>query len=568
MKDVPKLDAYHLYEREWDSYEQLKESFEWELPEEFNVAAYACDRWAETDPERVALYIEEDPRGRGEYTFGEIQAAANRLANYLKSEGIERGDRIGVNVPQKPEAVIGHLAAWKLGAVSLPLSTLFGPDALRYRLEDSAASACIVDESTIDVFRSVRNDLDDLETVLTAGNIESADGDGGDNEIDFWTAQEGQSETFETATTSPDDDIAIFYTSGTTGAPKGVRHGHRVLLGELPLFVPWFMNLELTDDDVYWTPGSWTWMGGLFNVVLPALFYGVPTVGWNEQFDPESAFELIETYEITNCWIPPTALRMMMQEEEAAEHHDVSSVRVLASGGESLGEMIVDWVKEVFDGTAVHEGYGQTEANMTVGGCEALDAVKPGKIGKAAPGHDVRIVDPDTAEPTVEPGEVGEIAVRYEGDPVCFKEYWNKPEKTDAKVRNGWLLTEDLGKMDEDGYLEFVSRKDDVIISAGYRIGPEEIEDTLSGHEAVADAGVIGVPDDERGEVPKAYVQLADGIEPTDSLAGELQQYVKDTLAKYEYPRRIAFIDELPTTATGKIRRADLESRHENTSER
>lgn len=180
----------------------------------------------------------------------------------------------------------------------------------------------------------------------------------------------------------------------------------------------------------------------------------------------------------------------------------------------------------------------------------------------------MRIVDPDTAEPTIGPGEVGEIAVRYEGDPVCFKEYWNKPDKTDAKIQNGWLLTEDLGTVDEDGYLEFVSRKDDVIISAGYRIGPEEIEDTLSSHEAVADVGIIGVPDDERGEVPKAYVQLAEGVEPAESLTGKLQRYVKDTLAKYEYPRQIAFIDELPTTATGKIRRADLESRHENTSER
>ena len=382
MIDVPKLDAYHLYEREWDSYEQLKESFEWELPEEFNVAAYACDRWAETDPDRVALYIEEDPQGQGEYTFGEIQAAANQLANYLESEGVERGDRVGINVPQKPEAVIGHLAAWKLGAISLPLSTLFGPDALRYRLEDSAASACIVDSSTIDVFRSVRDGLDDLETVLTVGNVESGYRD---DETDFWTAQKNRSENFETVTTSPDDDIAIFYTSGTTGAPKGVRHGHRVLLGELPLFVPWFMNLELTEDDVYWTPGAWTWMGGLFNVVLPAMFYGVPTVGWNERFDPESAFELIETYEITNCWIPPTALRMMMQEKGAAERYDVSSVRVLASGGESLGETIVDWVKEVFDGTAVHEGYGQTEANMTAAAAKRSTQFVKGRSASPRP---------------------------------------------------------------------------------------------------------------------------------------------------------------------------------------
>jgi acetyl-CoA synthetase len=554
--ETPKLDTYHLDEGDWESYDQLVDSFEWEIPDEFNIATYICDRWAEADPDRVALYIKDDQRGKGEYTFGEIQTAANRLANHFEAQGIERGDRIGVNVPQKAESVIGHVAAWKLGAVSVPLSTLFGTEGLRYRLDDSGASACLIDESTVDVYRSVADDLDDLETVLTVGDVEPADG-----ETDFWDALEGHSDEFETVTTNAEDDLTIFYTSGTTGDPKGVRHAHRMHLGHLPLFSMWFTSLELTDDDVYWTPASWTWMGGLGIVVLPAMYYGKPTVGWNDQFEGEDVFGLVEEYGITNYWIPPTALRMMMQNEEAAEAHDLSSVRTITSGGESLGQTIVDWVKDTFAGADIHEGYGQTEANMLVGGCMPLDAHRPGKIGKAAPGQEVRILDPDTAEPTVEPGEVGEIGVRYEGNPVCFKEYWNKPEKTDAKIQNGWLLTEDLGTVDEDGYFEFVSRKDDVIISSGYRIGPEEIEDSLAGHDAVADAGVIGVPDDERGEVPKAYVTLAAGAEPSDSLVDELQQYVKDRLAKYEYPRHIEFIDELPRTATGKIKRTTLEDR-------
>ena len=556
--DAPKLDAYHLHEHEWDSYEQLCDEFEWELPEEFNVATYICDRWAESDPDRTALHIRDDPRGQGEYTFGELQTAANRLANYLQSQGVERGDRIGVNVPQKPEAVIGHLAAWKLGAVSVPLSTLFGSDGLRYRLNDSGAVACLVDEATYDVYAEVRDDLDALETPLTVGDVDPADG-----ETAFWTAIEGESAEFETATTAPDDDLTIFYTSGTTGNPKGVRHAHRMLLGHLPLFSTWFISLDLTDDDVYWTPASWTWMGGLGIVVLPAMFYGKPTVGWNEQFEGEDVFELVEEFGITNFWIPPTALRMMMQADEAARRHDVSSVRTITSGGESLGKTIVDWVKETFAGADIHEGYGQTEANMVVGGCEPLDADRQGKIGKAAPGQEIRILDPETAEPIDEPDEVGEIGVRYEGNPVCFKEYWNKPKKTEGKVTDGWLLTEDLGTLDEDGYLEFVSRKDDVIISSGYRIGPEEVEDSLAGHEAVADAGVIGVEDDVRGEIPKAYVQLADGHEPSEELVETLKQHVKDRLAKYEYPREIEFVDALPKTATGKIRRADLREEHE-----
>jgi len=554
---APKLDTYHFYDRDWESYEQLTESFEWEIPEQFNVASYICDRWAETDPDRIALYIRDDPRGKGEYTFGEIQSAANRLANYLESEGIGRGDRVGVNVPQKAEAVIGHVAAWKLGAVSVPLSTLFGTDGFRYRLNDCAAKACLIDESMMGVYREIKDDLNDLETVLTVGDVDP------DDELDFWDAIENHSDRFETVVTSADDDLTIFYTSGTTGDPKGVRHAHRMHLGHLPLFVSWFMSLELTEDDVYWTPASWTWMGGLGIVVLPAMYYGIPTVGWNEQFEPSDVFELIETYEITNYWIPPTALRMMMQEEDAAERHDVDTVRAITSGGESLGKTIIEWVNETFEGAVVHEGYGQTEANMLVGGCQKLDVVRPGKIGKAAPGYDVRILDPEVAEPTVSPGDVGEIGVRYEGAPACFKEYWNKPEKTERKIQNGWLLTEDLGTVDEDGYFEFVSRKDDVIISSGYRIGPEEIEDSLASHDAVADAGVIGIPDDQRGEIPKAYVQLADGHEPSDRLAEELKQHVKDRLAKYEYPRELEFIDQLPTTATGKIKRADLETEHE-----
>lgn len=556
---APKLTAYHFHEEDWESYEQLTESFEWEIPDEFNVATYTCDRWAEEAPDRPALYIRDDPRGQGEYTFGELQSAANHLANFLESHGVKRGDRIGVNVPQKPEAVIGHLAAWKLGAVSVPLSTLFGTDGLQYRLSDSGAVACLVDESTIEVFRSVKDELEDITTVLAVGDVDTQSDEG---EVEFWEALDGCSDEFETVTTTPDDDLTIFYTSGTTGDPKGVRHAHRMLLGHLPLFSAWFISLEMTEDDVYWTPASWTWMGGLGIVVLPAMFYGLPTVGWNKQFEGADVFGLIEEFGVTNYWIPPTALRMMMQEEEIAEQHDVSTVRTITSGGESLGTTIVDWVKETFEGADIHEGYGQTEANMVVGGCEPLDSVRRGKIGRAAPGQEICILNPETAEPTVDSGEVGEIGIRYDDNPVCFKEYWNKPQKTNAKVQNGWLLTEDLGTLDEDGYLEFVSRKDDVIISSGYRIGPEEIEDSLSGHDAVADAGVIGVEDDRRGEVPKAYVQLADGYEPSDELVEELQQYVKERLAKYEYPRQLEFIDQLPTTATGKIRRADLEAKH------
>ncbi|RXK50337.1 acyl-CoA synthetase [Halorientalis pallida] len=569
MSRGTRLDAYHFYEDDWDSYEQLREAFEWEVPEQFNMATYVCDRWA-TDKRRVALFGEHESRGdstpsdatgvsagdRETYTFCQFQNITNRLANYLREQGVERGDRVGVNAPQRPETVFAHVAAWKLGAVSVPLSTLFGPDAVEYRLDDCDAVAAVVDASNLDTVREARESLPALETVVTVG-----DADPQADEVTFQDALADQPRTFETVATDAEDDAIIIYTSGTTGDPKGVRHAHRMLLGHLPLFVTTMLNMELREGDVFWTPAEWAWIASLFDVVVPALYYGQPVVAYNGgQFDPETAFEVIERYGVSNFFAPPTALRMMMQVEDT-ERFDVASLRTIASGGESLGESIVEWAGATFGGTTVHEGYGQTEANLLVGGCTALTEFREGYMGRPGPGHELAIVDPETAEPTVDRGEVGEIAVRYEGNPVCFVEYWNKPEKTAGKVRNGWLLTEDLGRMDDDGYVQFKSRKDDVIISAGYRIGPEEVEDSVAGHPAAADAAVIGVPDDERGTVPKAFVVLADGHDPTDETRESLRQHVRDRLAKYEYPRDIEFVDDLPKTATGKVRRASLRDR-------
>jgi acetyl-CoA synthetase len=554
MTETPRLDAYHFYEEEWEDYDALRRGFDWEVPDRFNIAAYTCDRWAE-ERGRAALFYEDADGHTESYTFRQLRNAANRLANHLADAGVERGDRIGVNSPQRPETVIAHLAAWKLGATSIPLSTLFGPDGLRYRLDDGSAVAAVVDGSNLEAFREARAGLPDLHTVLTL------DADPTSEETEFDDALAGSSREFDTVDTAAEDESLLIYTSGTTGDPKGVRHVQRVLLGHLPLFLTTFGNMELTDGDVFWTPSEWAWIASLFDVVFPAMYYGRPVLAYRGgQFDPETAFELIERYGVTNYFAPPTALRMMQQVEDPGRF-DVDSLRAIASGGESLGLSIAEWADEVFAGAVVHEGYGQTEANMLVGDCTALFESREGKIGLAGPGHEVAIVDPDTAEATVPRGETGEIAVRYEGDPVCFTEYWNQPAKTDAKVVDGWLLTEDLGTLDEDGYLEFVGRTDDVIISAGYRIGPEEVEDSLAAHPAVADAAVIGVPDDERGEVPKAFVVLASGHEPSEDLVGALQDHVKGRLAKYEYPREIEFLEGMPTTTTGKVRRADLRER-------
>jgi acetyl-CoA synthetase len=559
MANTNRLDAYHFYEQEWESYEQLYESFEWEVPERFNTAAYICDRWA-SDADRVALYGLSADGTEQTYTFEDLRDRTNQLANYLRAQGIERGDRVGVNAPQKPETVIAHIAIWKLGAVSVPLSTLFGTEAVRYRLEDANAKACIVDRSNVETLRAVRDELATLSEVVVI------DDDDNHPETGFWDAIEDSSRELDTVDTHAEDDAIIIYTSGTTGDPKGVRHAHRVLLGNLPMFVTSVCNMEMSPDDVFWTPSEWAWVATLYDIVFPGLFYGKPIVAYepDEGFDPATAFSVIEKYDVTKYFAPPTALRMMMQVEDVENTYDVSDLRVVCSGGEALGQSIVEWAADTFDGATVHEGYGQTEANMIVGDCTALTEFKEGKIGPPAPGHEIEIVDPETAEPTVDRGEIGEIAVRYEGDPVCFKEYWNKPEKTDGKVKNGWLLTEDLGQMSEDGYVSFHSRKDTVIISAGYRIGPVEIEEALGSHAAVADAGVIGVPDEERGEVPKAFIELSSGYTPSDELKSELRSYVRGRLAEYEYPREIEFVDTLPKTTTGKVRRRDLEVRENN----
>ena len=545
-----RLDAYRFHEASWDSYDELRSAFEWDIPEQFNIATYACDRWAD-DKGRVAVfesqYGEEDT-----YTFWELRNATNRLANYLRSVGVERGDRVGINAPQRVETLISHIACWKLGAVSVPLSTLFGPEALSYRLSDADAVAAIADESNIEDFREGREETVSADSTLVVGEAGPEDG-----EADFWSAIESEPRTFDVVETDAEEDAIIIYTSGTTGEPKGVRHAHRMLLGHLPLFVTTFCNMSIEDGDVFWTPAEWAWVAALFDVVFSSLYYGRPVVAHNAgKFDPEEAFGIIERYGVSNFFAPPTGLRMMMETDASA--YDVGTMRCITSGGESLGETTVEWAAEALDGAAVQEGYGQTEANLLVGDCTALFPFREGTMGRAGVGHELTIVDPETAKETVEPGEIGEIALRYEGDPVCFKEYWEKPETTREKIRNGWLLTEDLGRMDEDGYVAFESRKDDVIISAGYRIGPTEIEETLVGHGAVADSAVIGVPDDERGEVPKAFVVLSEGETGEDDLGGDLRQYVRDRLAQYEYPREIEFVENLPKTASGKIRRESL----------
>ncbi|SDK70128.1 AMP-binding protein [Natronorubrum texcoconense] len=545
-----------------ETYAEARDSFSWDVPPDFNAAADLVGK--HDDGEQVALYQLLPGGGHEEYTFADLDAQSNAVANALESRGVEYGDRVAVVVPQKPSNVLTHLACWKLGAISLPLSVLFGDDALRYRLTDSDARVAVVDASQLETVQEIAPDCPRLESVFVVGNSGSAIGA---NAIDgvtverFADAVDREGTAFELAETDVETPAIIMYTSGSTGEPKGVLHTHGVWLGHCPAFRMYFERD--VRDGVYWTPADWAWIGALGDLVFPAWHYGQPVVGYPMgSFDPERAYEIMAAFDVTDAFLPPTAIRMLMGVDDPDGRYDLS-LEAICSGGEPLTGEILEWADEALAGVVVNELYGQTEANLLVTNCREWFPAKPGSMGKPVPGHDVAVVDSDTGE-RVETGESGEIAVRRGDDPVLFEAYWNAPEKTaavtleDGPDGDTWHLTGDLAERDEDGYLWFTSRDDDLIITSGYRVAPREVEETILEHEAVAQVGVVGVPDETRGEIIRAVVQPVDGVTGSDELRSEIRDLVREKVAAYEYPRELEFRDELPTTTTGKIRRTEL----------
>jgi acetyl-CoA synthetase len=529
------------------SYQALAAGFRWQVPPLFNIGVDVCDRWAAREPGRLALTFVEEGGAVRDYGYDELRDLSNRLANLLAARGIGRGDRVGVLLPQAPETAFGHIAIYKLGAVAVPLFALFGPDALAYRLGNAGVRAVITNREGAAKLAAIRAGLPALALVLVA------DGPAPDAE-DLHAALARESDRFAAVETRADDPALIIYTSGTTGQPKGALHGHRVLLGHLP-------GVEMSHDllpqpgDRIWTPADWAWIGGLLDVLLPALHHGVPVVARRlPKFSGEAAFDLLESQAVRNAFIPPTALKMMRAVPERPRR---LQLRSLASGGETLGGELLDWGRRVL-GVTINEFYGQTECNMVVSSCARLMPARPGLMGRAVPGHRVDVIDEQGR--VLPPGKLGAIAVRRP-DPVMFLEYWGSPEATLAKFRGDWLVTGDSGMRDEEGWLRFVGRDDDVITSAGYRIGPGEIEDCLIRHPAVRLAAVVGKPDPTRTEIVKAYLVLREGVAPGAALAADIQAFVRTNLAAHEYPREIAFVDALPMTTTGKIIRRALRDR-------
>ncbi|NMK47851.1 acyl-CoA synthetase [Achromobacter sp. Bel] len=529
-----------------ESYKQLVSQFQWQVPAAFNIGVDACDKWADGSG-RVALIYEKSDGAQTRYTFDDIKAQSNRLAHSLTRHGVRRGDRVAVYLPQAPETAVTHIAVYKMGAVAVPLFTLFGVDAIQYRLANSGAAALVTDAEGCRKLREIRASLPDLKVIYCI------DGEGEGGAVPFHPALAAESDDYTPVATAADDPAVIIYTSGTTGKPKGALHAHRVLLGHLPGVE---MSHEFFPENarLMWTPADWAWIGGLLDVLLPSWHHGVPVLARRfEKFDGTSALELMARHGVTHTFLPPTALKMM----RGAAYPDAAgplALRSVASGGESLGAELIDWGRRVL-GVTINEFYGQTECNMLVSSCSSLFDPEIGAIGRAAPGHRVAIVDEQGVE--VADGQEGNIGV-LRPDPVMFLGYWNNPEATAEKFVGDYLLTGDLGVRDAQGFIRFVGRNDDVITSAGYRIGPAPIEDCLIGHPAVRMAAVVGVPDEQRTEIVMAYVVLNDGFDGDDALVKALQAHVRTRLAAHEYPRAIRFVTSLPTTATGKIIRREL----------
>ena len=500
------------------TYESLRTGFRWSLPEHVNIGVEVADRRPRADP---AILVTDGRAITRVISFGELADDSNRLANALAAQGIGAGHRIAVVLSQRPETALAHVAIYKLGAIAVPMSTLFGPEALEMRLADAEVHAAIAEPEAAERIAGLGLGCRVIDV---------------DRDLPRMLAD--ASPRFAAVATRPDTPALLIYTSGTTGPPKGALHGHRVLAGHMPAF-------ELSHDffpqlgDRIWTPADWAWIGGLYDVLMPALAHGVPVVAFRaRRFDPEQALELIASVGIRNTFMPATAVRMLRSAK-----HSPTALRTLASGGETVGEETAAWCRDEL-GVRLNEFYGQTEANLLVGNSCAWPA-RPGSMGRPYPGHDVRVIE-------------REIAVRVAGDPVVFLGYWRNDDATAGKVRDGWLYTGDLAETDDDGYIHSIGRVDDLISSGGYRIGPGEIEECLVSHPSVSLAAVIGVPDPVRGEIVKAFVVPAPGISGSSELGEELRELVRRRLAPYEVPRVVDFLSEIPTTVTGKLQRSEL----------
>jgi len=569
------------------AYQRLHSRFTWAVPQHFNIAQVCCARWAALSgaTKRVAIEAYSTRASSTFYTYAQLQEQANRLSNALAAQGVQRGDRVAIVMPQCFETAVAYIAVLQMGAVAMPLSLLFGPDALEYRLQDSEAVLAIADASSLADLMLARKHCPLLRTVVGVG---APDAVLGLADCEFADTLAQFSTEFAPADTLADDPAILIYTSGTTGNPKGALLAQRALIGNLPGFVAsqnWFgfdPFMKGETHAVFWSPADWAWTGGLMDALLPTLYFGRPIVAYSGRFSPQTALELMGQCGVTHTFLFPTALKAMMKAYPGTPERTVRlqfalQLQAIMSAGEAVGDAVFAYCEQQL-GIKPNEMFGQTEINYIVGNCNALWPSKPGSMGMGYPGHQVRVIDDDGNEcPVGVPGDVAlnRYDVHGQADPIFFLGYWKNDDATRAKFTGDWCRTGDQAVRDADGYLWYHGRADDVFKAAGYRIGPGEIENCLVKHPAVANAAVVPKPDPERGAVVKAYVVIAPDFvaryagdtRATEQfhaeLSLELQAHVKGLLAPYEYPKEIEFVDALPMTTTGKVQRRVLRLQEE-----
>jgi acetyl-CoA synthetase len=509
-----------------DRYQQLCASHRWEVPDRYNIAADVCDRHP---PEKPAMIWERHDGSRRDVTWGELQDLANRAAHALAARGVGRGDRVAVVLPPTPETAAIFFGTWKLGAILLSMSVLYGDDGIQHRITDSGARILVTDAAHASRFdRPWAPELLVLrdETLAGAANDPVC------------------------ADTAADDPAQLYYTSGTTGLAKGIVHAHRYVLAH----EEYVYCHEVQDGERFHGMGEWAWAAGIAPLLGPWRLGAVQCVYQRKAgFDPHEQLAFLSRHEVTNVFTTPTAMRSMMAVEDAGTRYPQAFRRVCAAG-EPLNPEAIRWFRDQY-GVTVLDYYGLTESYPLVANYPFME-VREGSMGKPMPGWDVAILDED--ERPVAVGERGEICLRARSNPHYPLGYWNNDAATEETFGGEWFHSKDAARIDEDGYIWYEGRADDVIIAAGYRIGPFEVESACLEHEAVAEAAAVASPDERRGNVVKAFIVLAAGHEGSDALVEDIQGFVRERLSAYAYPRRIEFVDSLPKTLTGKIRRVEL----------
>ncbi|HVS28475.1 MAG TPA: AMP-binding protein [Solirubrobacteraceae bacterium] len=512
------------------TYERACAEHSWNVPERYNIALDVCDK----HPADKLAMIWEDWRGaEREVRWGELQALSNRFANALQAHGIERGDRVAMLLPPTPETAAAFFGTWKVGAILLSMSTLYGDEGIRHRLTDSQAKVLVTDSANAD-----RIDRRLVEHVLL---------------IDDPDLLAKASDAFDCVDTLADDPAQLYYSSGTTGLAKGILHAHRYLLGH----EEFVYCHDVRDSELFHGMGEWAWAAGIVPLIGPWRLGATQFVFQRDgAFDPEQQLAVLSRHGVTNVFTTPTAMRSMMAIDDAGSRYP-QKFRSVCSAGEPLNPEAIRWFREQY-GLTVLDFYGLTESYPLCANYPFME-VREGSMGRPMPGWDVAILNED--ERPVVQGERGEICLRARSNPHYPLGYFNQPEASEQTFGGEWFHTKDAAQQDPDGYVWYAGRADDVIISAGYRIGPFEVESACIEHPAVHEAAAVASPDERRGHIVKAFVVLLKGFEPSDELAKEISSFVREHHSAYAYPRRVEFVAELPKTLTGKIRRIELRER-------